>query len=71
MKWMELDPSQYSEADRRAIDPPIEVEMATWSKAAQLDYWVRERQQWLGRVRGKDGRQRWVRAVDLRPAKDG
>jgi hypothetical protein len=34
---------------------------------AALDYWVKERQQWLGRVRGADGRQRWIRAVDLRP----
>ena len=56
-------------ADRRAVDPPIQVETATWSKAGQLDWWVKERQQWLGRVRGKDGRQRWIRAVDLRPAK--
>jgi hypothetical protein len=38
-------------------------------QAAQRDWWVKERQQWLGRVRGKDGRQRWLRAVDLRPAK--
>jgi hypothetical protein len=22
---MELDPSQYSEADRRAVDPPVQV----------------------------------------------
>ena len=45
-----------------------QVETATWSKAGQLEWWVKERQQWLGRVRGADGRQRWVRAVDLRPA---
>ena len=68
MKWMELDPSQYSDADRRAIDPPIGVEMATWSPGGRLDWWVKERQQWLGRVRGADGRQRWIRAGDLRPA---
>jgi hypothetical protein len=65
---MGLDPSQYSEAERRAVDPPIEVETATWSKAGQLDWWVRERREWFGRVRGADGRQRWIRAVDLRPA---
>ena len=59
---------QHAEADRRAVDPPIQVEMATWSQAGQLDRWVKERQQWLGRVRGADGRQRWIRAVDLRPA---
>jgi hypothetical protein len=29
---------------------------------------VKERQEWWGRVRGADGRQRGVKAVDLRPA---
>src|SRR5688572_19107693 len=43
------------------------MESATWSKAGQLDWWVKERQEWWGRVRGADGRQRWIRAVDLRP----
>jgi hypothetical protein len=56
-----------AEADRREVDPPIEVQTASWSKAGQLDWWVKERQHWLGRVRGKDGRQRWIRAADLRP----
>jgi hypothetical protein len=59
---------QHAEADRREVDPPILVGTATWSRAGQLDWWVKERQQWLGRVRGKDGRQRWIRAVDLRPS---
>jgi hypothetical protein len=63
----DLDPSQYSEADRREVDPPIEVEAATWSPSGQLDWWVRERREWFGRVRGPDGRQRWVKPVDLRP----
>jgi hypothetical protein len=58
---------QRAEGDRREVDPPIQVEAATCSKAGQLDWWVNERQQWLGRVRGKDGRQRWIRAADLRP----
>jgi hypothetical protein len=30
---------------------------------------VKERQHWIGRVRGADGRQRWITAADLRPAK--
>ena len=59
---------QLAEADRRVVDPPIHVESAKWSPGGQLDWWVKERQQWLGRVRGKEGRQRWVKAVDLRPA---
>ena len=54
-------------ADRRAVDPPIAVDVATWVAAGTLDWFVRERQQWLGRVRGSDGRQRWIKAADLRP----
>jgi hypothetical protein len=49
----ELDPAQYAEADRREVDPPIEVETATWSAGGTLDWWVKERREWFGRVRGK------------------
>jgi hypothetical protein len=62
------DLEQIAGADRREVDPPIHVDTATWSNAGQLDWWVKERQEWWGRVRGADGRQRWIRAVDLRPA---
>jgi hypothetical protein len=62
------DVQQFAEADRREVDRPIQVETATWSKPGRLDWWVKERREWWGRVRGADGRQRWVRAVDLRPA---
>ena len=62
------DVQQRAEGDRREVDPPIQVETATWSKAGQLDWWVKERQESFGRVRGADCRQRWFRAVDLRPA---
>jgi hypothetical protein len=48
------------------VTPPIEVESATWSAAGKLDYWVKEQQEWWGRVCGPDGRQTWIRAVDLR-----
>jgi hypothetical protein len=68
MDLSDADLEQIAEVDRRLVDPPIQVETATWSKAGQLDWWVKERQQWLGRVRGKDGRQRWIKASDLRPA---
>jgi hypothetical protein len=64
----EFDPSHYAEADRREANPPIEVESATWSAAGQLDWWVRERREWFGRVRVPDGRQRWIKADDLRLA---
>jgi hypothetical protein len=68
IRYEDLDPAQEAEADRRAVDPPIEVESATWSAGGTRDSWVKEGQQWLGRVRGPDGRQRWVKAADLRPA---
>jgi hypothetical protein len=59
-------------ADRREVNPPVQVDVASWSKAGQLDYWVNDwvndRRGWLGRVRGDNGRQRWIKAVDLRPA---
>jgi hypothetical protein len=69
---MELDPARYGEADRREVDPPIQVGVASWSHARQLDWWVKEHRplkEWFGRVRGEDGKQRWIRASDLRPAK--
>ena len=65
----DLDPERKTPQDRREVDPPIEVAAATWSKAGRLDWWVRERQEWWGRVRGGNGRQRWIKAADLRPAK--
>jgi hypothetical protein len=60
----------FAEADRREVDPPIQVETATWSKAGQLSWWVKERREWWGRVRGADGKQRWIKAADLRPASE-
>jgi hypothetical protein len=62
------DVQQFAEADRREVDPPIQVEAATWSNAGQLDWWVKERGKWMGRVRRSDGRQEWIKAADLRPA---
>jgi hypothetical protein len=58
-----------AEVDRQEVDPPVPVETAVWSRAGQLDWWVKEGREWFGRVRGADGRQRWVKAVDLRRAK--
>jgi hypothetical protein len=62
----------YAKYDRREVNPPIQVDSATWSAGGQLDWWVKERRprtEWYGRVRGLDGRQHWVKASDLRPTK--
>ena len=63
MELIDDDLQQLAEADQR------EVQVATWSSAGQLDWWVKERLEWFGRVRGKDGRQLRIKAADLRPAK--
>jgi len=63
MELTDDDLQQLAEADQR------EVQVATWSSAGQLDWWVKERLERFGRVRGKDRRQRWIKAADLRPAK--
>ena len=65
------DLKEFAAADRREVDPPIQVDMATWSTAGSLDWWVKERREWWGRVRGADGRQRWIKAADLRPVARG
>jgi hypothetical protein len=61
---------QRKEDDRREVKPPVEVESATWSAAGKLDYWVKDRYEWWGRVRGRDGYHVWIKASDLRPAKE-
>jgi hypothetical protein len=67
----DVDPSQCGEAHRREVDPPVDVQIAAWSAAGTLDWWVKERQEWLGRVRGPNGRQKWIKAADLRQTKEG
>jgi hypothetical protein len=32
------------EADRRAVDPAVEVQAASWSAGGQYDWWTKERQ---------------------------
>jgi hypothetical protein len=44
--------TQHAEADRREVDPPIQVKTATWSPGGKLDWWVKDRQEWWGWVRG-------------------
>jgi hypothetical protein len=35
-----------AEADRREVDPPIQVDTATWSRAGPLGWWVKDRREW-------------------------
>jgi hypothetical protein len=42
MDLSDTDLKQFAEADRREVDPPIPVEIATWSHAGQLDWWVKD-----------------------------
>src|SRR4249919_538321 len=37
----DADVRQRAKADRRDVGPPIQVEMAMWSEAGQLDWWVK------------------------------
>jgi hypothetical protein len=69
MRFDDLD--HLSPEDRREVNPPIDVESATCAPGGTLDYWVKERREWWGRARGPNGRQKWVKAADLRPAKEG
>jgi hypothetical protein len=34
------------EEDRREVNPPIQVESASWTSGGVLDYWVKERHEW-------------------------
>ena len=38
--------------------------------AGELDYWVSDRSEWWGRVRGLDGHPAWIRAADLPQSRD-
>jgi hypothetical protein len=62
---MQVD--DYAEADRREVNPPIEVEAATWSAGGTLDWWVKERQQWLVAYEVPTV----VKAADVRPVNEG
>jgi hypothetical protein len=49
IRYEDLDPAQEAEADRRAVDPPIEVESATWSAGARATRGLRKASSgWVG-----------------------
>ncbi|GAB2605250.1 hypothetical protein GCM10027269_71670 [Kribbella endophytica] len=52
--------------DVRRADPVEPVLFAVGWEPGELDAWVREKGQWLGRVRGHDGHIQWIPAADLR-----
>lgn len=57
-------------SDRREVRPPVTVDVCVWAPAGELDWWVRERHRWWGRVRDGDGRLRWLRGDRLRLHRD-
>ena len=50
----------------RHVQPSQEVQRAAWS-TGELDVWIRDNGEWLGRVRDKNGHVTWVPGADLRP----
>jgi hypothetical protein len=54
--------------DIRSVDPPQPVEHLTAWEPGELDVWIRDGGQWLGRVRDHDGHVAWIPQTDLRPA---
>jgi hypothetical protein len=50
----------------RHVEPAQKVQRATWS-TGELDVWIRDNGEWLGRVRDKNGNITWVPGTDLRP----
>jgi hypothetical protein len=41
--------------DRQEVNPPIEVESATWSAAGTRDWWIKERREWWDAYRRAEG----------------
>jgi hypothetical protein len=54
--------------DVRSVDPPQPVEHLTAWEPGELDAWIRDGGQWLGRLRDRDGHVAWIPQSDLRPA---
>lgn len=54
--------------DVRSVDPPQAVEHLTAWESGELDAWIRDGGQWLGRVRDRDGHVARIPQSDLRPA---
>ncbi|TDD26931.1 hypothetical protein E1218_11940 [Kribbella turkmenica] len=50
----------------RKVNPTQAVQRAQWHNG-ELDVWIRDNGEWLGRVRDKNGRVTWIPGSDLRP----
>ena len=50
----------------RKVDPAQPVQRAA-RQSGELDVWIRDNGEWLGRVRDKDGHVTWIPGSDLRP----
>ena len=50
----------------RKVDPAQPVQRAEWT-TGELDVWIRDNGEWLGRFCDKDGRVAWIPGSDLRP----
>lgn len=67
---LQYDAHGYRDASTvRRVDPPVPVDV--FQPAGVLDHWVRENGEWIGRVRGVDGKFVWVREADLRKSAAG
>jgi hypothetical protein len=51
----------------RRVSPAQPVQRAEWRADGELDAWIRDAGQWLGRVRDQDGHVGWIPAAQLRP----
>jgi hypothetical protein len=50
----------------RHVEPAQAVQRAAWA-TGELDVWINDNGQWLGRFRDKSGHITWVPGSDLRP----
>jgi hypothetical protein len=50
----------------RKVDPAQAVQRAEWT-TGELDVWIRDNGEWLGRFRDKNGRVTWIPGSELRP----
>lgn len=55
-----------SDAVRRVDHPAQPVQRAEWLDG-ELDVWIRDNGEWLGRVRSQDGQVTWIPGTELRP----